>query len=230
MIVYPEDWHKVGQEIELADIEDVLLEILAGIHCDNLSFSGGIDSSLLLYYLLKLGRKVKTFTVGIGENHPDVDYARMVIVHFERTFQVKIGSEAFIIPDRFTGDVAVAKYYDRLSHKIDSIIAGDGVDEFMAGYYAHQEMPSDEVYYGCLRRLQYEHLMPLNENSGKVKVYLPYIDRRLIYLMSQIPLEDKVDYYDRKKLMVELAQGKLPQEVIERKKYGFCTSSEKVAV
>ncbi|GAJ00019.1 unnamed protein product, partial [marine sediment metagenome] len=33
---------------------------------------------------------------------------------------------------------------------------------------------------------------------------------------------EKVDRKCRKKLMVEIAKGKIPNEVINRRKYGFC--------
>jgi len=58
--------------------------------------------------------------------------------------------------------------------------------------------------------------------SGKVKVHLPYLDSGLISLYSQIPLSEKVDLHIRKKFMVRMAKGKLPDRVIKRRKYGFC--------
>jgi len=230
MIVYPVEWYGIGMEIELPEIDGAILDILQSIDCSSLSFSGGIDSSLLLYYLLKLNRKVRAFTIVPEADHPDVLYSRMVVQYLEKEFDVYIERHLFVSEKGEAGDLLVQEFYSKLRNFTDSIIAGDGVDEFMAGYYDHQKMPSEEIYYRYLRQLQSEHLIPLNDNSGEVRVYLPYIDKRLVYLMSQIPLIDKVDLYERKKVMVELAKGKLPQEVIERKKYGFCTSCRKVLV
>ena len=225
MIVYPDEWQSVGQPVSIKEIEDTLRLVLAEIDCECLSFSGGIDSSLLLYYMLEQGKKVKTFTIACDENHPDIKYSEMVISAFEGKFGVRIDSNWQVLKLDLFGDDLVKVFYDRLQQWTDSIIAGDGIDEFMAGYYAHQREPSEEVYYDYLHRLQEEQLAPLNNNSGSIKVNLPYIDKRLIYLMTQMPLSEKVDLYGRKKLLVELARGKLPEEAIERRKYGFATSA-----
>jgi asparagine synthetase B (glutamine-hydrolysing) len=73
-----------------------------------------------------------------------------------------------------------------------------------------------------MKRLQEEQLIPLNKNSGQVKVYLPYLDNRLVLLFSQIPISEKVDSKHRKKIMIQMAKGKIPNEIINRRKYGFC--------
>ena len=222
MIVTPADWTKVGNPINVSDIEETVLQILSEIDCNILSLSGGIDSSLLLYYMLKLGQKVDTFTIGIEPDHPDVMYSQMAIDHLEEVFDTKIGRNLLILDSGNDDNPAVVEFFRWVSQFTNSIIAGDGIDEFMAGYYTHQNDPSEVTYYDFLYRLQKEQLEPLNENSGSVGVHLPYIDKRLIYLLAQIPLYEKVDRSERKKLMVELAQGKLPDEIIYRRKSGFC--------
>ena len=64
----------------------------------------------------------------------------------------------------------------------------------------------------------------MHENSGNVKVFLPYLDSRLISLLSQIPVSEKVDRNQRKKLMVKMAENKIPKSIIDRRKYGFCNA------
>ena len=86
----------------------------------------------------------------------------------------------------------------------------------------HQDCITEGTYYGIIRDLRRNHLLPLNANSGKVDVYLPYLDSRLISLYSQIPLSEKIDEETRKKFMVSMARGKIPDEIITRRKYGFC--------
>jgi len=226
VIVTPVDWATVGQRVEITHIGDALLEVIGEIECNDLSFSGGIDSSLLLYHMLRLGRKVRTFTMGLEAGHPDIAYARIALDYFERQFGVHIDKHVFVFPDEEEGNPAVARFYNELAHYTGSIIAGDGIDEYMAGYYAHQKELNEEVYYDYLYRLQEEHLGPLNHNSGNVEVHLPYIDKRLVHLLSQVPLCEKVDSNNRKKLMIALAQDKLPVEIIQRKKYGFCTKGD----
>jgi asparagine synthetase B (glutamine-hydrolysing) len=227
MIIYPADWRKVGEPIQLEDIEEIIIHILSEINCSHLSFSGGIDSSLILFYLSRLYSHVEAYTLGLSEDHPDVKYSRLVVQQFNNvTHNVYIPILAEVEAEKqagdFSGDHIVKIFYKFVHSYTDEIIACDGIDEYMGGYYDHQKDPSETMYYSYLRRLQKEHLKPLHKNSGKIKVYLPYIDNRLILLLSQIPLRDKVDAENRKKIMQQLAKDKIPQEIIERHKYGFC--------
>ena len=75
--------------------------------------------------------------------------------------------------------------------------------------------------------MQQRHLKPLDKNSGRVKVYLPYLSDAVTRLFWQIPLADKVDKVHRKRIMLLLAKGKLPEEIINRRKYGFGTKEVK---
>lgn len=225
MIVYPEDWRKAGRFVTTTMIHYSLMRTIRNIPCRYLSYSGGLDSSLLLYHMLCTGRKVVTFTATCGEDHPDAQYSRIGIDYYQRLFgEDKL--EAHWMVYSSTGDDLVKEHYKELAKYCDSIITGDGVDEYMAGYYCHQEVDVDkkeEVYIDRLRRLQAEHLEPLDSNSGPVKVYIPYLDDSLVSLFAQIPLRDKVDWLSRKKVMLALAKGRVPEEIIDRRKYGFGT-------
>lgn len=227
MIIYPDNWKNIGQPIDLKKIEDTILEVLSGISCNSLSFSGGIDSSLLLYFMLKIHKKITVFTIGLSDEHPDVKYAEMITAKFPCvTHKIYIPwpdkIEREKQPNKSMGDTAVRLFYRFVEQHTDGIIAGDGIDEFMCGYYTHQKNPNEETYYNFIRQLKEDHLIPLDGNSRKVKVYLPFLDSRLISLLSQIPIVEKVDINHRKKLMVKMAKGRLPDEIINRRKYGFC--------
>ena len=91
----------------------------------------------------------------------------------------------------------------------------------MCGYYDHQSDTREKyVYY--LSRLLPDHLDVLNKNSGNIKVFLPYLNEELISIYRQIPLSDKVDAECRKKIMVKISHFlEIPEEVINRNKYGF---------
>jgi|GEM_PF-2538492 len=237
MIVYPSDWKKVGVEITVADVEKALLDVLCKINCSCLAFSGGLDSSLLFYYMCQVFDTVKVFTMGSSETHPDIVFAKKVVKYYQKIFDKSIEHKIYCPTKRtidcervlrddkekdLPGDEAVRLFYKFVSLYIEDIVAGDGVDEFTGGYYAHMSNPGEKNYYLYIRELQERQLMPLNKNSGKTRVYLPYIDKEIIFLLSQIPLTEKVDLAGRKKIMVKMAEGKVPDEVITRRKYGFC--------
>lgn len=231
MIVYPEYWSKIGQPVKIADIEEMVIQTLAKTKCANLSFSGGLDSSLMLYFMTRVFHKISVFTIGFPETHPDIEYSRLVVKSIEEKFGsvehkvfVPRADEVASETEKKPGpDVGVRLFYRFLAEKgVSGIIACDGIDEYMAGYYDHQQQPDEETYYKYIRRLRNEHLKPLDDNSKGVKVYLPYLDERLLCLLAQIPIADKVDGENRKKVMVQMARGRIPDAVIDRWKYGFC--------
>ena len=227
MIVYPELWSEIGQPVLIEQIEGALVQILTEIDCHCLSFSGGLDSSLVLYFMATIFDEVTAFTIGFPETHPDIEYSRLVAKMFgnvkHEVFVPSVNEVASETEKKPEPDVGVRLLYRFLVEKgISRIIACDGIDEFMAGYYDHQQHPDEETYYKYIRRLRDEHLKPLNDNSKGVKVYLPYLDNRLLCLLAQIPIADKVDSENRKKVMVNLAAGRILDKVITRWKYGFC--------
>ena len=225
MIVHPRKWADVGKPIVVKQIEDTIMDILTGINCNCLALSGGLDSSLILYYLSKIHVNIFTFTIGISEKHPDVIFSERMVRQFSNIeHKVYIPTPVEIMDESHYKDQdhAVRLFYKFVRRYTESIISCDGIDEYMCGYYSHQESPGEEMYHYCLKRLQEDHLSPLNKNSADVHVYLPYIDERLTVLLSQIPTYDKVDKFHRKKIMVQMAKGHIPEAIINRRKYGFC--------
>lgn len=240
MIVYPNNWNEIGKPIETKDIELCIKQILNQLSCNCLAFSGGLDSSLMLYFMLRRFEKVQAFTIGNSEDHPDVKYSKLVVNNFEvdrithNNFEVGRTTHRIYIPIQkeineekdqnrdFEGDKAQRLFYKFVSKYTDEIISCDGIDEFMCGYYGHQVPQTEQAYYEYIRRLRFEQLEPLNRNSMEVNVYLPYLDFGLLSLLSQIPTYEKVNKEQRKIPMIEMARGKIPDKVIERWKYGFC--------
>lgn len=228
MIVFPKDWAHKGQAVSLDLIEETIFNILERLDppCHNLSLSGGVDSSYMLYCMTKVyGNEINTYTITEDSNHPDFIFSKEISDFFGVRW---IPFTPYLIPDDEeipAEDRGVKLFYNFLENiGIEGIITGDGIDELMAGYYAHQTDPSETVYYDHLRLLYKNHLEPLNKNSGKVKVHLPYLDNSLILLLSQIPLSEKVDRSNRKKIMTKLSKGKIPDEIINRRKLGFCSA------
>jgi len=225
MITYPINWKQIGIKITLIDIEKQLIQIIKELNCNCLALSGGVDSSLMLYFMTKIFRKnIKTFTIALNEKHPDYIYSNIAINYF------KVKGEIYTprkIPKRLkndcSGDEIVRMFYNNLKlKKIKKIIACDGIDEFTGGYYEHMKYPNEKTYYKFIRKLQKKQLEPLNRNSNDIEVLLPYIDSNLILLLSQIPLSEKVDKFQRKKIIYNIAKDKIPLEILERRKYGFC--------
>jgi len=233
MIIYPKEWNKVGDEITVKDADKALSKVIEGINCDCLAYSGGIDSTILLYHILRVHGSVRAFTMGSSLDHPDVKYAQIGADKLGVDHYVNIPSSQEITQikreDDFDGDEAVRLFYEWASKYTDNIISGDGIDEFMCGYYPHQNNPTEETYIDYIRRMQCDQLEPLNKNSGVVKLYLPYLANELIGLWVQIPLSQKVDNMNRKIFMCEWARYlEIPEEIITRRKFGFCSCLKEI--
>lgn len=236
MIVYPENWEQIGTPISKENVEKRIKDVVSNTCCSCLALSGGLDSSLLFSFMLEIYATVEVFTIGRRRDHPDIRYAKEIVRNFENERNVirhriyvpteeEIRGEPVYGKD-MKGDKATRLFYRFVGKYTDRIISGDGADEFNAGYYGHQGPEIERIYYEYIRRLQVEQLVPLNGNSGNVKVYLPYLDKALLYLLCQIPLIEKVNTKQRKIFMVEMAKGGIPESIMARRKIGFCDALE----
>ncbi len=227
MIINPINWRSIGKVPTIEQIEDYIFEVINNLDCRNLALSGGIDSSYMLWCMVqKFGNDINCFTIALNHSHPDYIYSKQITKLLGVNWHCYIPSDKEVkelLEDK-NGDLIVAKFFTWLEAKerITEIICCDGIDEFMGGYYDHLHNPTHETYYDYMIRLQKEQFEPLHKNSGKIDVLLPYMNRNLIELYNRIPMIDRFDAVGgRKKIMVELAKDKIPEEIINRRKYGF---------
>lgn len=229
MIVSKVDWrHFYKVNPELLFLLSELRGVLSRIDCRNLSYSGGIDSTVLLFVLHETfpHNWIRCFTIADSEDHPDFHFAEKMTRELGVSWEgILIDKQKFDVKEEdCAGDSIVRQFYQSLEmKKISSIIACDGIDEYMGGYYEHLHQPDLTTYYKFLSELVDKHLVPLHISSGSVKVYLPYLDPRLVALYGNYELNARFDNNGRKKIMIELAKKLgVPDEIINRRKYGFC--------
>ncbi len=229
MIQYPKKW-KVKYEnlistqpsnhINIPKIVDAINRVVIDMNIKHLMYSGGIDSTIMLCLMTKLFDDVSTYTISVREDHPDIKFSRMgsnIYKSNHHEFIVKP------ISNDTPGDDAVRQIFVEASAFTDSVICCDGIDEFMCGYYKHMEHHDFKTYKWFISRLLPNHLEPLDKNSKDVKVYLPYLDKDIISIFSNIPLNKKVDSKNRKMVVCDIAKYLgISDEIINRNKYGFC--------
>jgi len=229
MIVYPVKWEKEYEK--LADNIDIdvnliineLISILKKIDVQHLAYSGGLDSTIMLCLLsFVTNKRIHTYTISSRADHPDVQFARRGGRFYDTTHHEFIVTPTKRNTDQFTGDNAVRQLFEKVSRHTGEIICCDGIDEFMCGYYDHMNGSLD-TYKHYLSRLTPDHLKLLDFNSGKVKVWLPYLSDTLVSIYRMIPLRAKVSEEDRKLVMKAIARKlSVPSDFIDRNKYGFC--------
>lgn len=234
MIVYPKDWNQNYEELssfyfDPREIINELYWVLKRINVLHISYSGGIDSTIVLHILSRAGREslfmdreIHTYTIASREDHPDVQFARKGSELYNTIHHEFIVEPTHEETDISMGDNAVRQLFELLPEFTDKIICCDGIDEFMCGYYAHQN-DTASMYKHYLSRLTPDHLISLNRSSEDIEIYLPFLDSRLIDFYRKIPLSAKVDTENRKKLITEIGRWlNIPDEFIDRNKYGFC--------
>lgn len=229
MIVYPEGWDRDYSEYAHYDLTGIevflrgyLRSVLCGIDVPHLAYSGGIDSTVVLALLSKVHENVHTYTISSRDDHPDILFARKGSDFYGTTHHEFIVEPNIADTDKHLGDNVVRQFFESVKDYTDEIICCDGIDEFMCGYYDHTDT-SYRTYEFYLGRLTADHLRPLNNVSNEVKVYLPYLDERLMNIYREIPLGCKVSGTERKKIMMRLAESlNVPDEITYRNKYGFC--------
>ncbi len=231
MIVYPVDWDKdyslydaseCVYDFNPEEFSEILGNVLGDNKITNLAYSGGVDSTIMLCLMSKIFSEIFTYTVSFDCNHPDIQFARQGSKLYQSEHTEFIVNPTHKDSDKFDGDNAVRQIFECLKGSVDSIVCCDGIDELMCGYFKHQDTPKESYYY-FLSRLLPDHLIPLNFNSGDIKVYLPFLDYRIINICRNIPLKDKVDRVNRKKTIKKVADFlQIPECFYERRKYGFC--------
>jgi len=229
VIVYPKNWNQKYEELSnlyldpCEEIIDTLYLILKKINVLALAYSGGLDSTLMLHIMsIVYHKKIHTYTIGSRKDHPDIQFARKGSKIYNTIHHEFIVEPTYKNTDKFKGDNAVRQLFELVSEFTDKIICCDGIDEFMCGYYDHQDRKVS-TYRHYLSKLTPNHLIPLNKNSKNIEVYLPYLDDYLIDIYRKIPLTAKADSENRKKIMIEMAvRLGISDKFINRNKYGFC--------
>ncbi|KKM60628.1 hypothetical protein LCGC14_1539930 [marine sediment metagenome] len=231
MIVYPKNWKIDYEDLDhphtISEIIEVLYEVLKRLNVNHLAYSGGIDSTIMLAVMCKIFDEVHTYTISSRKDHPDVLFARRGSKIYNTDHREFIVHPTWRETDIFEGDNAVRQLFELLSDYTDRIICCDGIDEFMCGYYDHQENTIERYSY-YLSRLLPDHLVVLNDNSSNTEVFLPYLDKRLVDIFRGISLFDKVDKKNRKKVILKIAvELGITEDIIYRNKYGFVDAFKK---
>ncbi|MFH1346895.1 MAG: asparagine synthase-related protein [Spirochaetota bacterium] len=214
------------------------------------TLSGGLDSTLALAFLRKNfpNNEIITFAMGGNEDHPDVKHARLAAEKFKsqhceiiptpeeinealREYQEKFpekGLDETIKEGGFDVYLLYKKIAEN-SYGPKTVIVHDGIDELMGGYWQHHK-PSEEaeqkkVFNEFWQKLIPWHLIPLTgtASSFDINLIFPYLDKRVIKTISEIPIEDRISQSENigKIPLREIAKKmEVPKEIISRSKKG----------
>jgi len=198
--------------------------------------SGGLDSSTSVAMIRRAfpGGRIAAYTIGSDESHPDVVHAAEVADRFGLAHRVVIptAKDEAAADDDIPSSIGVHVLYRFMRRDgVRSVIAHDGIDELLGGYWAHREwMGRDaakalEAFTARWGALESEHLQPLEATAeaAGIRVRFPYLKRSVVEEIAAIPLEERTSREVSKMPLRAIASRYgVPESVIRRKKIGFC--------
>jgi asparagine synthase (glutamine-hydrolysing) len=198
-----------------------------GLSSPTLAFSGGIDSTLLAYYLKRVGVRPRLTCVGSTDS-PDIDASEAAANALDLPLSIKTFTEADIDDhlgvilgsveetDPMKVGVATSLYFvafDAATRPCRALFSGNGSDELFGGYAKYaQEYQSlgEHVRETMFRDVARSHEVNL-ERDWKVcsdlglELRLPYTDTGLTRFALSLQLSHKLP-----------AEGKEPRKIILR--------------
>jgi asparagine synthase (glutamine-hydrolysing) len=218
-----------GLEKELYEEMVQAIESVKESETMGISFSGGVDSSLLAKITKDLGYNIILLTMGFKDSH-DIEFSKIM------TKKLGIQHEIAIISEKSFSDVArkiwgrinidnlswnencIAFYYVAQlakKHNISKVITANGIDELFCGYNAYRDFipEGDQAVIGLMKeKLDNEIRMmeAINQITSEfsVKIVQPFLTKKFIEFAKTIPLEYKImdkDDLMRKHIVRKLA-------------------------
>ena len=185
-----------------------------------ISFSGGVDSSLLAKFTKDLGYDIILLTMGFEDSH-DVEFSKTMAKTLGMRHEIELISEKtfsnvarkiwdMINVDNLSwNENCIAFYYVAKlakNHNITKVITANGIDELFCGYNAYRDSipEGEEVVIELMKeKLDNEIRMmkAVNQVTSEfgVQIVQPFLSERFIEFAKTIPLEHKIK--DRDDLM-----------------------------
>ncbi len=218
-----------GLEKGLYDVTVQSLESVKESKTMGISFSGGVDSSLLAKIAKDLGYDVILLTMGFEDSH-DVEFSKTMAKILGIRHEIELISEnTFSDVARKISDMinvnnlswnenCIAFYYvAKLAkkHNISKVITANGIDELFCGYNSYRDFISEgeEAVIGLVKEKidnEVRMMKAVNQVTSEfgVQIVQPFLSEKFIEFAKTVPLEHKIKDKDdlmRKHIVRKLA-------------------------
>lgn len=219
----------------MEDLIKKLMEVLRvavqrnAVSC--LLFSGGLDTSILAWLLVRLNYNLKVITVSLESSGEDILYADLLakhlnLNHYHRPVNIDEAIKAIpaVIKILRSFDPAIPNdlvvYFGLKTAKemgMKEVMTGDGADELFAGYDYMKDIKNLDEY---IKRISLSMSFSSNElgNFFNIRINQPYLDRGFVDFSLGIPTKFKIKEKNRKTygkwILRKAFEGLLPKESI----------------
>ncbi|HUT05378.1 MAG TPA: asparagine synthase-related protein [Nitrosopumilaceae archaeon] len=216
---------------------NILKEACDSCKADTISLSGGLDSTILTYYLKE--KKPKTIAI-ISRDFPsnDLTFCQLASKQFDVPLTIN-NVDTVEMLESIKGTISILKNFNDIEIRnnivmylaikwardngSNGIITGDGADELFAGYAFLLTKLPDELEKEIKRICSIMHFP--TQKIGKalgVAVESPYLDEKVIELARNIPVNLKVKTENGKKfgkwILRKTFEKKIPIQIAWREK------------
>lgn len=219
------DWNKnVPTDKSIYDLleESVKRRLLSKKYKVSALFSGGLDSTIILYFLRKFGADVDVYSI---KNDTDGEHIRFMEKEWDLDLKF-----LDVDPDNIPHDEKM-KIYDINDSMIDLgsvipqyylfkdiknkiVLTGDGADELFGGYRRISEYDSQKS--DVFQELPFYHLVRIDRMSMNFTIECrnPFLGHDVIKRALALPFSERT----HKKILKDEFRGLIPDEIIDRKK------------
>lgn len=218
----------------LSIVQKIIKLAINSIARPGILLSGGIDSSLLALEAKKIMPDIPCFTIGKSVDHPDVVTAMKLAKERNLDLHVYLPSEYSVVyaqkkvESSLIGDASVYLALEFASKYCTGLLAGDGIDEQMGGYWGHRSGEfgdTENAFKHFWDQLESHHLTPMWKSAQNVGVDVAwvYLHPVMVNYIARIPLNKRICNNIGKAVLRDVARlAHVPEWIINRPKAGFC--------
>jgi asparagine synthase (glutamine-hydrolysing) len=186
--------HQLDESVKMQMVSDVPFGAF---------LSGGIDSSTIVALMTRHNSKVKTFSVGFGEDgYSELEYAGTVARHFGTDHHELLIDPKHLMehlpklvgyrdaPVSEPSDIPIYLLAKEASKSVKMVLTGEGSDEILGGYPKHVFERFAQTYQLVPGAIRHGLIQPLTQS-------LPYGFRRAKTAITNLNIEDWRERYAR---------------------------------
>ncbi len=215
----------------------ILDEVISQCKADWISLSGGLDSSIIGYFIKNRSPKaIVVITEDFIAN--DLSYSQIISKHLGIPLEIHNVSTEQIL-DGIKNTIKILKNFndieirnsvvmymslDALNKKgVKSVLTGDGADEIFAGYNFLLKKSETELTdeLNRIKKIMHFSSQEIAKNFG-IKIESPFLDDRVMEFAQSIPLSMKVEQRNQKVfgkyILRKTFEEYLPTSIVWREK------------